>query len=396
MLVNLDMFNMLIFGLFLGGFFAMAVIDQPKSSYDDTTAHKRAIGDMINMIDPRDTPLVAILGLDSARSKFKILETSTKIEILEDELDPLATTNNQGTTITTTTLSITVTDGSVFQDGHVIQLDAEYMVVASVSSEVITVQSRSYGGTNAEHADGGAITIVGMSRLEGDDTDYGPIVDITAPYNYTSIFQKGIKITGTQDKMSQYGIDNEFAYQADKQIPHLLRLVERMLFHGVRAVGSKTTRRSAGGLGVYVTNNTVAAGGTISKADVDGLAEKVYMDGGNPNILVVHPGVANDLRGLIDSSSFIRVGQENTVLGMMDLKTINTQYGPLGLVMDRHAPVSYAWMLDTTKVGIYTYRPFTWKRLGLTGDSLKGEVVGEFSLLVANDKAHGKVQTITT
>ncbi|MBW8034505.1 MAG: hypothetical protein FVQ79_02245 [Planctomycetes bacterium] len=374
----------------------MAVIDQPKTTYSDTTTHKRAIGDVMNMIDPRDTPLVAILGLDSARTKFKIFENSTKIELLEDELDPLSTTANQGTTITTTTLSITVTDGSVFQDGHVIKLDSEYMVVSAVSSEVITVESRSYGGTNATHVAGVTIDIVGMARLEGDDTDYGPIVDITAPYNYTSIFQKGIKITGTQEKMSQYGIDNEFAYQADKQIPHLLRLVERMFFYGIRAVGTATTRRSAGGLGVYITDNTVAAGGTITKADVDGLAEKVYMDGGNPNILVVHPGVANDLRGLIDTSSFVRVGQENTVLGMMDLKTLNTQYGPLGLVMDRHAPVAFAWMLDTTKVGVYTYRPFTWKRLGLTGDNLKGEVVGEFSLLVANDKAHGKVQTITS
>ena len=40
-------------------------------------------------------------------------------------------------------------------------------------------------------------TLSGMARLEGDDADYGPITDISAPYNYTSIFQKAIKVSGT-------------------------------------------------------------------------------------------------------------------------------------------------------------------------------------------------------
>jgi hypothetical protein len=161
------------------------------------------------MIDPRDTPLIAALGgLDAARSKFRVGLNGTKIELLEDELDPLATTANHGTTITTNATVITVTDSSFFQDGHVIQIDSEYMVVKSTdtTNNKITVYSRSYGGTNATHASTDAITIVGMARLEGDDADYGPVVDITAPYNYTSIFHKALRVTGTQQVIAQYGI----------------------------------------------------------------------------------------------------------------------------------------------------------------------------------------------
>jgi hypothetical protein len=53
-------------------------------------------------------------------------------------------------------------------------------------------------------------------------------------------------------------------------------------------------------------------------------------------------------------------------------------------------------MLDSRKVGFYTLRPFFQKALAVTGDSQKGEVVGEYSLLVANDKAHGYIYGITS
>ncbi|MBT7819501.1 MAG: hypothetical protein HN672_09165, partial [Chloroflexi bacterium] len=48
------------------------VLDQPKTVYSDATAQARAISDVISMIDPRDTPLLAKLGLDGAREKFKL------------------------------------------------------------------------------------------------------------------------------------------------------------------------------------------------------------------------------------------------------------------------------------------------------------------------------------
>jgi len=41
----------------------MALIDQPKTAYSDSTPQARAISDVISMIDPRDTPLLARLGL---------------------------------------------------------------------------------------------------------------------------------------------------------------------------------------------------------------------------------------------------------------------------------------------------------------------------------------------
>ncbi|MCH7480141.1 MAG: hypothetical protein IIC79_01990, partial [Chloroflexi bacterium] len=143
----------------------MAVIDQPKTTYTDTTAHARVISDVIQMVDPRDTPLIARLGLDGAREKFNIRLNGYKVELLEDELDPLETSANHGTTISTSATTLTVSDASVFQDGHVIKLDSEYMVVksADTSANQIVVYSRSYGGTNATHGATVSMAIVGSA-----------------------------------------------------------------------------------------------------------------------------------------------------------------------------------------------------------------------------------------
>jgi len=378
----------------------MTVIDQPKTVYSDTTAQARAISDVISMIDPRDTPLLAKLGLDGAREKFKVQQNGYKIEILEDELDPLEDAVNDGAGWNNSdTTGLDVDDASKFQDGHIILVESEKMVVSAVdtSANTIDVYARGFGDTSAAtHADDTPIYIVGMARLEGDDADYGPVVDVTAPYNYTSIFQKAIKVSGTLQAISQHGIDDEFMYQANKAVPHLLRLVERMAFYGERVQGSASAPRSAGSLGIFITDNTVAAGGAIAKSHVDSLMEEIIMDGGYPDLLVMNPRVANDLRNLLDSSSFVRVSQDENKLGVDAIERVMTQYGELELVMDRWCPTDTAFVLQSSKVGFYTLRGFESYELARSGDSLKGEVVGEFSLLLANDKAHGKITGITT
>ena len=276
----------------------MAVLDQPKTSYSDTTAQARVISDVIQMVDPRDTPLIAKLGLDGAREKFKIQLNGHKVELLEDELDPLEDALD-GALDNSATTSIGVDDASKFQDGHIILIDSEKMVVKSADStgNTVDVYGRGFGSTAAaSHTDNSIVTIIGMARLEGDDADYGPIVDMTAPYNYTSIFQKAVQVSGTQQVISQYGIDDEFMYQANKAVPHLLRLAERQAFYGERDAGSGSAPRSMGGLSTFITDNTVDAGGGIAKADVDALMEEITMDGGYPDLLVMNPRIANDLR----------------------------------------------------------------------------------------------------
>jgi hypothetical protein len=124
--------------------------------------------------------------------------------------------------------------------------------------------------------------------------------------------------------------------------------------------------------------------------------EYAMLDGGKPDLFVVNPSVMNDVRALLDSSSFVRVDQGNSTFGMSAITQMQTQYGNLRIVESRWCPVSKAYLLDSRKVGLYTLRPYQWYELAKTGDSKKGELVGEFSLAVSNDKAHALISGITS
>lgn len=379
-------------------------IDQPVTTYSETANQIRLISDYIFNIDPMDTPVVARLGLDSANTKFKLASyrsgKNVKVELLEDTNRPLSTTANQGTTITTSTLTLTVTDASLFNPGDVILIDSEYMVVAdggvNTTTNRVTVDSRAYGGTNATHATGATITFVGNARVEGDDADYVGLTSLSNPYNYTSIFQQGIKVTGSEGVLGQYGKpEGEYAYQMNKAIPEQSRLIERMFFHGVRRQGSASVARAMGGVGTFVTSNSSSITTTITKTSFDTVTKAVFDDGGMANLFVIGTGGANTIHNLIDTSSFVRVDLQNTIWGMMPIVRLNSQFAQnVEMVMSRHCPAKKAYLLDTNKVGFYTYRPFAEHPVSRTGDSEKGEVIGEFSLLIANGSlGHGYIVT---
>lgn len=379
----------------------MAPIDQPVTTYSDTVAQVRLISDWIFNLNPMDTPVVARLGLDSANSKFKFSVSggkgNVKIELLEDSYHPLTTALSNGTVnLTTTTLSFGVADGTLLQDGHIIKIDDEYMVVSGVSGNTVTVDARDYGGTNATHEETAVITIVGMARKEGDNSDYVGLTSLSNPYNYTSIFQKALDITGSEQAMNQYGkAGGEMAYQEGKAIPELMRWIERAFFHSQRRVGTASVARSMGGVDTYVTANSSSITTTLTKAAIDAVAKAIYEDGGMPDVVIVPPGGAQSLHSLMDSSSFVRIEQTNDMFGMRPITRINTQFfADLDVLVSRHCPAKKAYVLDSGKVGFFTYRPFQSYDIAKVGDSDKREVLTEVSLLVANGaEGHGYVVT---
>jgi hypothetical protein len=380
-------------------------IDQPVTTYSDSAAVQKVISDFIFNIDPVDTPVVAKLGLSSAGSKFRLTAATrspynTKIELLEDTYQPLTTTANNNTTITTSTLTFTVTDASLFNPGDQILVDSEYMVVSArdTATNIITVDSRAYGGTNATHATGATITFVGKARVEAASTSYVGLTSLSNVYNYTSIFQKGVQVSGSEDQLAQYGKPSgEFEYQVNKVIPELSRDLERAFFNSIRRIGTASQSRAMGSVFTYVA---AASGGasistTLTKAALDALAKTIFDNGGAPDLIVQGSAATGTLHTLMDTSSFVRITQENTMFGMRPVTMVNTQFFEnLQLLTSRHAPVKKSLMLDSSKVGFYTYRPFAQYPVARTADARQAEVIGEFSLLVANGSlGHGTIAT---
>jgi hypothetical protein len=374
----------------------MAIHNSPLTSYSDTTPQKRVITDVISLIDPSDTPLVMALGgLDGASSKFRFVNgNGTKIEWLEDSLFALADTISHSLASNTTTIS--VSDGSKFQEGDIVSLgsaDYAWVSTADNSGDVLTV-TRAYGGTAASMASGQTITIIGQARLEGDDSDDRAFTDREAPYNYTQIFHHEVKVSRTQNQISQYGIDEELEYQASKAVPSLMRLIEKNLFYGQRKAGSATTPRGFGGLGTFITDNT-ASGASLAQSAFEDAAEAAYGDGGmGPWIAPLAPANMQKVKNFYDASAYLRVERDESTAGMV-INRIATPFGMIDLLLDRWAPSGTIYLVDPKNAGLITYYPFSRHPLAVTGDYEREEVVGEFSLAVRQDKSHAKLTSVS-
>ena len=171
----------------------MADYSQPITTYSDTTPRKRVITDVISLIDPTDAPFIErIGGLDGAAGKFRFVNgDNTQVEWLEDTY-PGLTTTLQTATIASNATSATVGDGTPFQPGDIIKINDQHFWVSAVNKTTKVLTIANVGGTAASHASGDAITIVGMARLEGAESDAGPITDKTTASNYTQIWHKEV------------------------------------------------------------------------------------------------------------------------------------------------------------------------------------------------------------
>ncbi|RLC83662.1 MAG: hypothetical protein DRJ03_16520 [Chloroflexi bacterium] len=370
-------------------------IDSPFSTYSDTTPQKREITDVISMINPSDTPMInAMGGLDGAASKFRFVNSkSTKVEWLEDGL--FALVGALDGSIATNTTALTMTDASIYQEGDTLLIDSEYVWVSAVNTatEVVTV-TRNFGGTQATHADADVVTIVGQARLEGDDSDDRAFVDITAPYNYTSIKHHEVKVSRTSNQVAQYGIAREFDYQSAKAVPGLLRLLEQELFHGQRKAGSGTTPRSTGGFATFITDNTLS-GASLDQTKLENALKLAWNDGGNgPWLAPLSATNVQKVKNFYDNSSYLRIDRAENVVGMT-IDAVNTPYGRIDIIPDRWAEDGTIYLVDNAHAGMLTFHPFTQEPLAVSGDYQKGEVVGEFTLCVRQDKAHAKLTSVS-
>lgn len=373
----------------------MANSASPYSTYSDTTPQIRVVTDYISLLDPSDAPFIELIGgLDGAASKFQFKNQGKVVEWLEDTLTPLSGVFAHAATIASTDTTITVDDGDVFQPGHIILVGSEKMWISAVSGDVVTV-TRGLGATDAAtQASLAAYTIIGMARLEGDDSDPIGYTDISSNSNHSQIFHKEIKVTGTEMVIDNYGMSDPYQYQAAKSIPEMMRLIERTLQYGERDAGSATAPRMMGGYQTFITDN-LASGASLSTTKIEDALELAYNDGGGGEFAaVVNPATYQTIKNLYDSSNFVRYAPEQNTFGTLVDKIV-TPFGNVSFTVDRWQLSNLIPLLRLDNIGMLTLRPWQVEDLAKTGDAHKTELIGEFTLCVRQDKSHALLTAVS-
>lgn len=362
-------------------------------TYSATEPHKRAVTDRIIMKEPDAIVAISALGL-SNEGKFAFVNTpGTKYEWLEDQFAGQVDAINGAELTTDTTLTVfTVDAGALFQVGDVIRVDAELMWVASVATHVLNV-TRGYAGTQATHADGAAVTVVGRQRLEGAAAGDGAYTEPSTGVNYSSIFQKTIEISRSNALLQNYGISNVVDREIDKVMDENMRILNRSMYTGAVKAGSATTPRGAGGLDDFISTNKVAsAGAALTRKNIEDELALAWAAGGEPDLILCDGWGKRKIASFYEG--FVRTERSESVGGV----TIDVVTMPLGMSVmvaaDRFCPAGYMFIVDRNFAGGITLDPFFYEELGKskdTADGGYGQVVGEYGFVCAFETAHAKI-----
>ncbi|HNS19918.1 MAG TPA: DUF5309 family protein [Sedimentisphaerales bacterium] len=362
------------------------------------------VADVVGLISPQETPLLDALG-DPLREA-----TSIHHEWLEDELLPNKDAINDSTwSNPAADTTFNVDNGSRFRIGDQVQVEGseELMFVTAVSGDTLTVV-RGYAGTTAESlADNAVLNILGNAALEGDDRPNARFTTRVRCGNYTQIFTSAVEVSGSDLAASQIGLADEMDYQKQERLREMVRDLENTVINGGQPVvdpqGSGAVRRTMKGIIQHLGTNIFHAGdsGFPSGADLDEtkinyVLRKIWENSsGNVDLIVVGGFQKRKINAFCsDSRSY---GANDTKFTDM-VGIYESDFGVCRIVTTRYVPQDAVLFLDSSRISVLPLsgRSFHFKPLASSGDYECGELIGEYTLELKNEAAHGLIRDLTT
>ncbi|MEO0513646.1 MAG: DUF5309 family protein [Planctomycetota bacterium] len=353
------------------------------------------VSDIIGIVSPYETPLLDHLG-DPQRST-----TSTVHEWLEDTLLPNTDTVNGAVTLSGT--SVDVDHGGRFRVGDQIQPEGsrEILFVTAVNNDALTVV-RGYGGTTAAAiADGTVVRILGNAALEGDDAPNTRFTNRVRKLNYTQIFTAGVEVSGSQLASRQLALADEMDYQKQERLRELVRDLENCVINGAantsgNPVGDAATRRTMRGIIPSLSTNVVdGSGGVLDEETLNTALRDIWeTSSGSVDTIVVSGNQKRAINGFVTASRGFGPVTER----FKDLVSVyESDFGVCRVVLSRWVPRDSVLLLDSSRIDVLPLsgRSFHYKPLAATGDSESGQVIGEYTLELRNENAHGLIRNLS-
>jgi hypothetical protein len=375
-----------------------------RSSYQDASINKRNIANAITIADPDEVPFLKLVGSDSAARVAGVAQISnTKLEWIEDHYRPVKQTQTGATewTNSTTATTITVDEGAIYEKGMVIKCsdsDELMWVAATPTAESLVVTRGVAGTTKTTHSSTCDIEIVGIAMVEGDDPPAGVHIVPVVPYNYTQIFEAGVRLTGTEEEIAKYGYANAFNYRRTNVQRELMIQLERACFLGQRAVGTVSSPRMMGGLATFITANTAMNGAALTRKALEDAIQGAFEKVGAafmPDTIFCNAWAKRKITSFYEGA--VRTERSDRTGGTV-ITRIDTEFGPLDVSINRWCPKDKLYIVRKGFIGVGPLgsRSFKYKELAYDGDRRRGHILGEYTLVVKNPDAHASISGFAT
>ena len=359
------------------------------------------VSDLVSLASPYETALLDALG-DPARPA-----RSTVHEWLEDSLLPNSSTINDSTyTNVLTDTTFVITHVNRFRVGDLIRIEGatEVMLVTAVDtgSSTLTV-TRGYGASAASSLSNGAkVIILANAALEGADAAAARFTARSRRINYTQIFSSTVEVSGSELAVKQLGVADELNYQKQQRTRELLRDLENSVINGRAPAsspeGSASVRRTMRGILSFVTTNVFVPSVSdfpeetaLTEIQLNLALREVWQGSAGQVDTIVCGGREKRMINNFLASSRRYTPQSDTFRD--NVSVYESDFGVCRIVMSRWMPSGVVLLLDSSRIEVMPLsgRSFTYKPLARTGDRESGQVVGEYTLELRNENAHGVI-----
>lgn len=376
------------------------------AAYDDFAVNDPDISEIIMLVSPRETPLLDALGIALTPA------TNVKHDWIEHSLGPdriiCSTAVNSATAATG--IQVAYPDGAAGDQGPGGVLSVGMLLeleVASGNQEVVQISSiagansilvnRNVGvvarGVNSL-APGGTLFVISTAEKEGDDTD-GDVSRLRVTRsNYTQIFKKPLKISGSrQGIVGLPNLRNELDRQAGLRTIELVKELEKAVIRStaISTIGDDNTYRSMNGLRQLITSiNSVVPANSFTNDPlviINTLMQNAWNNGAR-DLDVLLCGATWGKEISATNASKITVDQSDTSVQRL-VETITTDFGVLKKVVSPWMPPSAMMGLSTRRIFVPPLqgRNFSRQKLAKGGDYEKEQVIGEYTLELHHQEA---------
>ena len=235
------------------------------------------------------------------------------------------------------------------------------------------------------------------AKVEGDDYDSPTSTNRARKGNYTQIFEKVAKVTGSQEAVKKHGIKSELAYQMANRMKEIARDVEYAIINNTAKVaGDASTAREMGGIQAFVTTNVDDNGGTARSLTEDLLNDGIqsaWQAGGDPNVVVVCGKHKRTISGFTAGATKYLEAEDKRLVAAVDV--YESDFGVVRIIPHRYMLTDRLFILDTNYWKTAYLRPFKVKDIPPTGDYVAKVIIGELTLEARAEKANAIIKDLS-
>lgn len=239
----------------------------------------------------------------------------------------------------------------------------------------------------------------GTLKLEGAEAGDPIKSNRSTLSNLCQIIEKVSQVSGTAQALNPKGIGKSFEAEIADRLIETKRDLEWYFLNGTLTAGDDTTPRQMNGLVNLVNSNNVvdATEGLTETLMLDAM-QKMWDHGSQGEYFTfVNACTKRLINSLIKTDGNIRINTTqglNQVLGIT-VQKIESDFGTLNLVLDRHMDAKTMLIVDLDQVEIAELRGTFFEMLPKSGDYFKGHILNESTIKLLNSYSGAKLINIT-